>query len=102
MSNRIDLIKAGRLLVLKEIYAKHRATLARIEAKAQDVSQGIKVVRVHVNEENWGLYTVDAYQELRSRFSTGHFHTHTSAFEYVESFEGVITLDDLNEETGAL
>lgn len=102
MSNTIDLIKAGRLLVLKGIYKRHHATLARIEANAKLKSDLIKVYRVTVNGDDWGLYTPEAYAELRLGFSSGDYAMHTRAVEYTDSFENVTTLDELNDTAGEL
>jgi hypothetical protein len=100
--NTIDLIKAARLLVLKDIHSKHRATLSRIENKSREKNEGIKVLRVLVSGDDWGLYTYEAYQELRLTMSSGDYGCHQARTEFVEDYSNVTTLDDMNNEAGEL
>lgn len=98
MDNKIDLIKAARLLVLKDAYRRHYKKVQEIEQYAKNKIKGIEVIRVFVHDQDWGLYTKEAYQELRLGFSTGDLNSHRIWKECVEDFSEVTTLDDLNEE----
>lgn len=55
----------------------------------------IKVIRLNSDNFQNELVTIEAYNEIRLQMSSGDFGTHTIKYEYVSSFENVITLMDL-------
>lgn len=106
MNKPIDLIKATRLLVLQDIYKKHKQKLEELSMHAElvggNMNTGIKVIRVHLDGTNMGLYTIEAYNEWTLGLSTGQYDSHTATPVYVEDFDGVTTLKDLNNEAEGL
>jgi len=58
----------------------------------QDILKGIQVIEVRMNDEVWGYYTNEAYQELRLQMST---HVHTTRQVYVQDYNNVITTLDM-------
>lgn len=55
----------------------------------------IKVIRLNSDNFQDELVTIEAYEEIRLQMSSGDFGAHTIKYEYVSSFENVITLMDL-------
>lgn len=41
------------------------------------------LIRVTIYQDDLGLYTPEAYEELRLQFSTGDFHVHKATVEVV-------------------
>lgn len=103
MNNVINLAKAARLIVLKDIHRRHLAQAQRIDTNMnQNQNQKIKVYRAFLFNEDWGLYTVEAYKEWFTTLSIDEVKNLTREVEYVTSLEDVITIDDLNEEANNL
>lgn len=62
-----------------------------------DNTKKVKVFEVTINDDLLGLYSIEAYKELRLQMSTGDFHTHRALPVYVEDFSEVVTIDELME-----
>jgi hypothetical protein len=91
----IDMIKAARLLILKDAYKKHYKKVDELEVHQARRDRGIRVVRVEVGSEDWGLFTEEAYKEFRLTLSTGDYHMHRTSYEWVEDYSNVQTLDEV-------
>lgn len=101
MSNVINLNKAARLLVLKDIHRRHLAQAQRIDTNMNQ-HQKIKVYRAFLFNEDWGVYTVDAYKEWFTTLSMDETRNLVRETEYVDTLDEVITIEDLNEEANNL
>ena len=58
------------------------------------------LVRVKVEHFDYGVYTNEAYKELRLQMSTGDFHSHKVESVYedeIDSLDEVVTFSDMIE-----
>lgn len=100
MSNHTDLIIGAQNLILNDAYSYHKDHVRYLSAN--DNEANIKVYRVSLFNEDFGLYTPDAYTEWFKGLRSDEIQNLIRDTEYVHSLVGVTTIDTLNKEVNQL